>query len=167
MGPEPQLFQGSVRDNVTLAHPDLPEATLWQILEQVGMAEWVRSRPEGLDSLLGEDSGGVSVGQAQRLALARALVQDASLFVLDEPTASLDAAHAESVRATLQQAMQGRSAVVVTHRLDRLDAADALLVLRQGQVVQQGTFAELSARPGLLADLCAEQASWQTLEPVT
>lgn len=156
LGQEPQLFHGSVRDNVALAKPEALDETIWKVLEQVGMAEFVRSRPEGLDYRLGERNAGLSVGQAQRLALARALLQEISLFVLDEPTASLDARNEEALLAALAEVTRNKSCLLATHRLDRLAGEEVVLVLEQGRLVQQGRFAELAASPGLLAQMLAE-----------
>lgn len=159
LGQEPQLFHGSLRDNVALAQPEAEDEAIWKALEQVDMAEFVRSQPQGLEAALGERSAGLSVGQAQRVALARALLQDVRVFVLDEPTASLDAHHEECLLTALSEAWRGKSCLLATHRLDRLAASDELLVLAQGQLVQRGSFATLAATPGLLAQMLAESSA--------
>lgn len=98
----------------------------------------------------------MSVGQAQRIALARALGQQASLFVLDEPTASLDSQSEQAVSAALNTAMAGKMCIMVTHRLDKLDEMDSILVLDKGSIVQRGNFTTLSNTPGLFQTLLRE-----------
>ncbi|GAB1114935.1 heme ABC transporter permease/ATP-binding protein CydD [Shewanella algae] len=156
LGQNPQLFHGTIADNLRLGQPELTEAQLWDYLQQAKVADYVRALPDGLAHQLDEYSGGLSVGQAQRLALARALGRQAQLFVLDEPSASLDSQSEQLVLSALWQAMAGKSCLMVTHRLDQLDRMDRVLVLDQGKLVQQGIFAELKAQPGLLAQMLDE-----------
>lgn len=156
LGQEPQLFHGTVRDNVALADTSMTDEQIWDLLTKANIAEYVKAQPLGLDSPIGEQSSGLSVGQAQRLALARALGQKASLFVLDEPTASLDSRSEQLVSSTLNQAMLGKMCIMVTHRLDQLDQMDTILVLDKGLIVQQGNFASLSTSDGLFRTMLRE-----------
>lgn len=156
LGQNPQLFHGSIADNVRLGQPELDDAAIWALLEQAKMADFVRSQPEGLAHRVQEFSGGLSVGQAQRIALARALARNAELYLLDEPSASLDSQNEQWVLDALWQAMQHCSCLMVTHRLDQLDRMDRVLVLDHGQLVQEGRFAELAQQPGLLATMLAQ-----------
>ncbi|SUI81229.1 heme ABC transporter permease/ATP-binding protein CydD [Shewanella morhuae] len=156
LGQEPQLFHGTVRDNVALANQAMPEDKIWQLLTAANIAEFIKAQPLGLDSPIGEQSSGLSVGQAQRIALARALGQQASLFVLDEPTASLDSQSEQAVSAALNTAMAGKMCIMVTHRLDKLDEMDSILVLDKGSIVQRGNFTTLSNTPGLFQTLLRE-----------
>ncbi|PTA51287.1 cysteine/glutathione ABC transporter permease/ATP-binding protein CydD [Shewanella morhuae] len=156
LGQEPQLFHGTVRDNVALANQAMPEDKIWQLLTAANIAEFITAQPLGLDSPIGEQSSGLSVGQAQRIALARALGQQASLFVLDEPTASLDSQSEQAVSAALNTAMAGKMCIMVTHRLDKLDEMDSILVLDKGSIVQRGNFTTLSNTPGLFQTLLRE-----------
>ncbi|MCU8058865.1 MULTISPECIES: heme ABC transporter permease/ATP-binding protein CydD [unclassified Shewanella] len=156
LGQEPQLFHGTVRDNVALADPTLPDDTLWHLLAEANISDFVKAQPLGLDAPVGEQSSGLSVGQAQRIALARALGQQASLFVLDEPTASLDSQSEQAVSSALNRAMAGKMCIMVTHRLDQLDQMDTILVLDQGLIVQRGDFATLSNTHGLFQTLLRE-----------
>ncbi|ABS07027.1 heme ABC transporter permease/ATP-binding protein CydD [Shewanella baltica] len=156
LGQEPQLFHGTVRDNVALADPTLPDDTLWHLLAEANISDFVKAQPLGLDSPVGEQSSGLSVGQAQRIALARALGQKASLFVLDEPTASLDSQSEQAVSSALNRAMAGKMCIMVTHRLDQLDQMDTILVLDKGLIVQRGDFTTLSNTHGLFQTLLRE-----------
>lgn len=156
LGQEPQLFHGTVRDNVALADPTLPDDTLWHLLAEANISYFVKAQPLGLDSPVGEQSSGLSVGQAQRIALARALGQKASLFVLDEPTASLDSQSEQAVSSALNRAMAGKMCIMVTHRLDQLDQMDTILVLDKGLIVQRGDFTTLSNTHGLFQILLRE-----------
>ncbi|MBS0042880.1 cysteine/glutathione ABC transporter permease/ATP-binding protein CydD [Shewanella sp. M16] len=156
LGQEPQLFHGTVRDNVALADPTLPDNTLWHLLAEANISDFVKAQPLGLDAPVGEQSSGLSVGQAQRIALARALGQQASLFVLDEPTASLDSQSEQAVSSALNRAMAGKMCIMVTHRLDQLDQMDTILVLDKGLIVQRGDFTTLSDTHGLLQTLLRE-----------
>ncbi len=156
LGQEPQLFHGTVRDNVALADPTLPDDTLWHLLAEANISDFVKAQPLGLDAPVGEQSSGLSVGQAQRIALARALGQQASLFVLDEPTASLDSQSEQAVSSALNRAMAGKMCIMVTHRLDQLDQMDTILVLDKGLIVQRGDYTTLSDTNGLLQTLLRE-----------
>ncbi|MGI2148830.1 heme ABC transporter permease/ATP-binding protein CydD [Shewanella baltica] len=156
LGQEPQLFHGTVRDNVALADPTLPDDTLWHLLAEANISDFVKAQPLGLDAPVGEQSSGLSVGQAQRIALARALGQKASLFVLDEPTASLDSQSEQAVSSALNRAMTGKMCIIVTHRLDQLDQMDTILVLDKGLIVQRGDFITLSNTHGLFQTLLRE-----------
>ena len=156
LGQEPQLFHGTVRDNVALADPTLPDDTLWHLLAEANISDFVKAQPLGLDAPVGEQSSGLSVGQAQRIALARALGQKASLFVLDEPTASLDSQSEQAVSSALNRAMAGKMCIMVTHRLDQLDQMDTILVLDKGLIVQRGDFTTLSNTHGLFQTLLRE-----------
>ncbi|MGI2188643.1 heme ABC transporter permease/ATP-binding protein CydD [Shewanella oncorhynchi] len=156
LGQEPQLFHGTVRDNVALADPTLPDDMLWHLLAEANISDFVKAQPLGLDAPVGEQSSGLSVGQAQRIALARALGQQASLFVLDEPTASLDSQSEQAVSSALNRAMAGKMCIMVTHRLDQLDQMDTILVLDKGLIVQRGDFTTLSNTHGLFQTLLRE-----------
>ena len=156
LGQEPQLFHGTVRDNVALANQAMAEDKIWQLLTAANIAEFIKAQPLGLDSPIGEQSSGLSVGQAQRIALARALGQQASLFVLDEPTASLDSQSEQAVSTALNTAMAGKMCIMVTHRLDKLDEMDSILVLDKGSIAQRGNFTTLSNTPGLFQTLLRE-----------
>ncbi|MGR6503511.1 heme ABC transporter permease/ATP-binding protein CydD [Shewanella sp. Koi 1] len=156
LGQEPQLFHGTVRENVALANPNITDEQVWQLLEQANIHEFVRSQPLGLATPIGEQSSTLSVGQAQRIALARALGQAAQVFILDEPTASLDSVSEQLVSRTLKAAMAGKMGIMVTHRVDQLDHMSSILVLDKGEIVQRGDFATLSTEVGLFQTMLHE-----------
>jgi ATP-binding cassette subfamily C protein CydD len=161
LGQDPQLFHGTVRENVALANPQLNDEQIMALLEQANISEFVLQHPLGLDLIISDQSAGVSVGQAQRFALARALAQPAKLFLLDEPTASLDAQSEQSVMATLQRAMQSTTGLTVTHKLDDLHTMNCVLVMDKGRVVQQGHVNDLQQVDGLLSQMRNQQQNQQ------
>ena len=161
LGQDPQLFHGTVRENVALANPQLNDAQIMTLLEQADISEFVKQQPLGLDLVISDQSAGVSVGQAQRFALARALAQPAKLFLLDEPTASLDAQSEQSVLTSLYRAMQSTTALTVTHKLDDLHNMNYILVMDNGMVVQQGHVNDLRQADGLLAQMLNQQQNQQ------
>ncbi|MEU7485204.1 thiol reductant ABC exporter subunit CydD [Streptomyces sp. NPDC042319] len=142
------LFDSSVRENLRLARTEAAEADLWDALERARLADWVRGLPEGLDTLVGEHGARLSGGQRQRLALARALLADFPVLVLDEPAEHLDLATADELTADLLDATSGRTTVLITHRLAGLEAVDQILVLDEGRVVQRGPYEELAVADG-------------------
>ncbi|MCE9677655.1 cysteine/glutathione ABC transporter permease/ATP-binding protein CydD [Shewanella sp. AS1] len=154
LGQEPQLFYGTIFDNVALSDPTMSEAEVYGLLDRANIGDFVRQQPLGLNYPIGEQSGGLSVGQAQRLCLARALGQQAKLFLLDEPTASLDSISERAVMSAITQASAGITSLMVTHRLDALTEMDKILVLDKGLLVQQGSYQELSQQPGLFKKMC-------------
>ncbi|WP_406478055.1 thiol reductant ABC exporter subunit CydD [Streptomyces platensis] len=147
------LFDSSLRENLRLARPEGRDAAdadrdLWEALGRARLADWVRGLPAGLDTMIGERGARLSGGQRQRLALARALLADFPVLVLDEPAEHLDLATADALTADLLTATEGRTTVLITHRLTGLDAVDEVLVLDGGRAVQRGTYAELAAADG-------------------
>ena len=159
LGQEPQLFHGTVRENVALANPSMTDEQIWHWLEAANIKDFFKTKPQGLASAVGEQSSGLSVGQAQRIALARALGQEARLFVLDEPTASLDNQSEQLVSSALNAAMKNSMCLMVTHRLDLLDQMDSILVLDKGEIVQRGDFMALSSSPGLFHTMLRENVA--------
>ncbi|MFK4069520.1 thiol reductant ABC exporter subunit CydD [Streptomyces sp. NPDC029674] len=144
------IFDSSVRENLLLAKKDATDADLRDALERARLDGWVDSLPDGLDTLVGEHGARLSGGQRQRLALARALLADFPVLVLDEPAEHLDLPTADALTADLLAATEGRTTLLITHRLAGLDAVDEVLVLDAGRVAQRGTYAELAAEEGPL-----------------
>ena len=149
------LFTGSVLDNVRLFDPSIDEARVWRALETVGAAEFVRKLPQGLASPVQERGGTFSQGERQLLAFARALVVDPDVLVLDEATASIDSASEARLQQALEVSLRGRTALVVAHRLSTVRAADRILVLERGRIVESGRHDELVQKRGHYAAMLA------------
>ncbi|CAL9530010.1 thiol reductant ABC exporter subunit CydD [Streptomyces sp. enrichment culture] len=157
------LFDSSVRENLLLARKDASEGELRDALARARLLEWADSLPEGLDTLVGEHGARLSGGQRQRLALARALLADFPVLVLDEPAEHLDLPTADALTADLLAATEGRTSLLITHRLAGLRAVDEVIVLDRGRVVQRGTYAELAAVPGPLREMAGRETAAELL----
>ncbi|MFE7128116.1 thiol reductant ABC exporter subunit CydD [Streptomyces sp. NPDC057617] len=144
------LFDSSVRENLRLARTDATEDELREALRRARLLDWADSLPAGLDTLVGEHGARLSGGQRQRLALARALLADFPVLILDEPAEHLDLVTADALTADLLAATAGRTTLLITHRLRGLDAVDEVIVLDGGRAVQRGAYAELAAGEGPL-----------------
>ncbi|WP_369029093.1 thiol reductant ABC exporter subunit CydD [Streptomyces adonidis] len=157
------LFDSSVRENLLLARKDATEDDLRGALARARLLDWAESLPDGLDTLVGEHGARLSGGQRQRLALARALLADFPVLVLDEPAEHLDLPTADALTADLLDATKGRTTLLITHRLAGLDAVDEVIVLDGGRVVQRGTYAELVAVDGPLRGMAEREAESERL----
>ncbi|WP_112466370.1 thiol reductant ABC exporter subunit CydD [Streptomyces triticisoli] len=157
------LFDSSVRENLLLAKKDATETELRDALARARLLDWADTLPDGLDTLVGEHGARLSGGQRQRLALARALLADFPVLVLDEPAEHLDLATADALTADLLAATEGRTTLLITHRLAGLEAVDEVIVLDRGRVVQRGAYAELAALPGPLRRMAEREAETQVL----
>ncbi|MET8693765.1 thiol reductant ABC exporter subunit CydD [Streptomyces bauhiniae] len=157
------LFDSSVRENLLLARKDATEAELRDVLLRARLLDWVDGLPEGLDTHVGEHGARLSGGQRQRLALARALLADFPVLVLDEPAEHLDLPTADALTDDLLAATEGRTTLLITHRLAGLAAVDEVLVLDAGRVVQRGPYAELLAVDGPLAAMARREAEAEAL----
>ncbi|TFH93474.1 heme ABC transporter permease/ATP-binding protein CydD [Vibrio ouci] len=151
VGQNPLLLHGSIRDNITLGKSDVSDENINLALEESFSAEFVNQH--GLDYSISDRSGGLSVGQAQRLALARAMVQNGKFWLLDEPTASLDARSEKLVMQGLDNQVAGKSALMVTHQLTPLRNVDQILVMENGLLVQSGEFETLAQEQGLFQSM--------------
>lgn len=161
----PYLFYGTVRENIRLARPDAGDDEVIQAAERAGAAEFIAAFPQVYDTPIGERGLRLSVGQAQRLAIARAFLKDAPLLVLDEPTSSLDPAGETRVREALERLMDGRTVLVIAHRLNTVYSADQIAVLEHGRLVEVGPHGALLRHGGPYAHLMGVTAA--TLEAVT
>ena len=143
------LFNATIRDNLLIAKPDATRAELDRAMKQAQLEAFIRSLPQGDDTWIGEQGLRLSGGERQRLAIARALLKDAPILILDEPTANLDPLTEHEVMQSIHALMQGRTTLIITHRLVGLDAADEILVLRAGRVVERGRHHELLEANGV------------------
>jgi ATP-binding cassette subfamily C protein CydCD len=151
------LFNDTLEANVRLARPDATAAQVQQALSRAALAGFIAALPEGLATRVGERGVQLSGGQRQRIAIARAFLKDAPLLILDEATSHLDTISEQAVRAALDELMTDRTTIVVAHRLSTIRAADLILVLQAGRVIESGTHAALLARNGLYARLIEHQ----------
>ncbi|MFE8989064.1 thiol reductant ABC exporter subunit CydD [Streptomyces collinus] len=157
------LFDSSLRENLLLARKDATEDHLRAALRRARLLDWADSLPDGLDTLVGEHGARLSGGQRQRLALARALLADFPVLVLDEPAEHLDLPTADALTADLLAATEGRTTLLITHRLAGLEAVDEVIVLDRGQVVQRGSYAELLAMAGPLREMAGREAASESV----
>ncbi|MEU6183399.1 thiol reductant ABC exporter subunit CydD [Streptomyces coeruleorubidus] len=160
------LFDSSLRENLLLARKDATEDELRAALGRARLLDWAGGLPDGLDSLVGEHGARLSGGQRQRLALARALLAGFPVLVLDEPAEHLDLPTADALTADLLAATEGRTTLLITHRLAGLEAVDEVIVLDRGRVVQRGTYAELVAVDGPLREMAEREAASESLVAV-
>ncbi|WP_406457507.1 thiol reductant ABC exporter subunit CydD [Streptomyces sp. NBC_01622] len=157
------LFDSSVRENLLLAKKEATEDELRAALERARLLDWADGLPDGLDTLVGEHGARLSGGQRQRLALARALLADFPVLVLDEPAEHLDLATADALTADLLAATEGRTTLLITHRLAGLEDVDELIVLDEGRVVQRGPYAGLASVEGPLRGMAEREAESELL----
>jgi ATP-binding cassette, subfamily B, bacterial len=151
------LFHDSIGGNLLFARPEATEEEVWDALERARLADLVRSLPDGLATVVGERGYRLSGGERQRLTIARLLLKRPRVVVLDEATASLDSTSEAAVQAALAEVLAGRTAIVIAHRLSTIRAADRILVVEDGRIVQQGTHAELLATDGRYQELYRTQ----------
>jgi ATP-binding cassette subfamily B protein len=156
---EPVIFSGSAMDNIRYGKPTATDAEVLTAAKAAFADEFIVQLPQGYDTFLGEKGVRLSGGQRQRIAIARAMLKNPPLLLLDEATSALDAHSERMVQAALETAMQGRTTLVIAHRLATVQKADVIWVLDHGRMVEQGTHTELVAKGGLYASLAALQFS--------
>jgi ABC-type multidrug transport system fused ATPase/permease subunit len=149
----PFLFSGTVRDNIRYALPDATEEQIEYAASHIGQGDWVDALQDGLDTEIGEEGRGLSMGQRQLVALARVMIQDPGIIVLDEATASVDPLTEAQIQEGLATVMAGRTSIVIAHRLSTIKEADRIIVLDHGRIVEQGNHLSLMQAGGRYAEL--------------
>jgi ABC-type multidrug transport system fused ATPase/permease subunit len=155
------LFGGTIRENILYGKPEASEEAIIEAARQANAWDFIRSFPEGLDTIVGERGIKLSGGQRQRIAIARAMLRNPSILLLDEATSSLDAESEKVVQDALQHLMEGRTSIIIAHRLSTIRDVDQIYVLDNGRIVEQGTHEELSnMHDGLYSSLAKLQFEW-------
>ncbi len=160
----PFLFDGTVRENIRYGQPEADDDAVERAARQVGAGDWIASLADGLNTPVGERGSGLSMGQRQLVALARVLLQDPSIFILDEATASIDPLTETLIQEGLDTVMRGRTSIVIAHRLSTVRHADRIIVLRSGKIIEEGSHAALLKRGGHYAELYNTYFRHQSLE---
>jgi ATP-binding cassette subfamily B protein len=153
------LFGSTIRENISLGHPDLPLESVIESAKLAGIHDFIQSLPMGYETQIGEGGGLLSGGQRQRIAIARSLMGEPRLLILDEATSHLDTESEQIIQTNLQKIRQNRTMVIIAHRLSTVRNADLILVLDRGILVDQGTHKELMSRPGIYRNLNSNQLS--------
>ena len=152
------IFDDTIRNNVLYGSPDATEAEVWKALEDASLADFVRTLPEGLDTVVGEGGSRLSGGQKQRLSIARAFLRNAPILILDEATSALDSENEMKIKGALVSLMKGRTTFMVAHRFSTIEHATKIVAMADGVIKEMGTRAELLEQNGLFAELLRLQS---------
>jgi ABC-type multidrug transport system fused ATPase/permease subunit len=150
---DPFLFYGTIRDNLTMAKEDATDDELMAAITAAELKDFVDSSPDGLETRVGDQGMALSGGQAQRLAIARALLKDAPLVILDEPTSQIDVETEALLNRALERLCANKTVLLIAHRLSTIEQADRIIVMDQGALAESGTKAELVAQGGIYATM--------------
>lgn len=160
----PFLFAGTVAENIRYGKPDATDEEVVTVASRVGGGDWLAALPQGLETPVGEEGKGISMGQRQLVALARVLLQNPAVLILDEATASVDPLTEAQIQEGLDVVLQNRTAIVIAHRLSTIKSADRIIVLRKGQILEEGNHTSLMAGGGHYAELYDTYFRHQSLE---
>jgi len=163
---DPFLFSGMVRENIRYGRPDAPDVEVYQAATHISRGDWLHDLPAGLDTDVGERGANLSMGQRQLVALARVLLKNPAILILDEATASVDPFTEMQIQEGLQTVMQDRTALIIAHRLSTVKHADRIIVIDHGRIIEEGTHNSLLAQGGHYADLYNTYFRHQSLEYV-
>ena len=151
------LFNDTITNNIRLGRLDASDDDVIAAAKAAAAHDFILEQPNGYDTIVGESGGRLSGGQRQRISIARAILRDAPVLLLDEATSALDASSEQQIQKALDELAQGRTTIVVAHRLATVQNADMLLVMDQGKIVERGSHQDLMKKDGLYASLCALQ----------
>ena len=157
------LFEGTIRDNLIYNQTGISDERMIEAAKAVGIHHFIMTLPDGYDTVL-DDTVTLSVGQKQLLTIARALLKDAPLLILDEATSSVDTRTEELIQKAMDRLMEGRTSFVIAHRLSTIRNADLILVMKDGNIIEQGNHEELMAQGGFYADLYNSQFTEDQVE---
>ena len=152
------LFEGTLRENLVYSKENVSDETLDRVCESVGLRKFVESLPDRYDTVFSDDAA-ISIGQRQQITIARAMIEDAPLLILDEATSSVDTRTEKDIQTAMDRLTENRTSFVIAHRLSTIRNADMILVMKDGNIIEQGTHDELLEKGGFYSDLYNSQFS--------